>query len=516
VDARHGVLRQTRRHAFIAALLGVPHLVLAVNKMDLVGFSEKAFGAIRREFTAFAGKLAIPDVRFIPISALAGDNVVARSRRMPWYRGEPLLEILENIYIASDDNLVDLRLPVQYVLRPDQHFRGYGGQVASGIIRRGEEVMVLPSRQITRVKSIRSPAGETDCAFPPQAVTLTLADELDISRGALLVHPHNVPTVANHFEAMLIWLNESRLDLNTSYFIKHTTQVTRTRIDEVRYKVNVDSLQRAAAAPLGLNEIGRVVFTATTPLFCDAYARNRATGNFILIDPLSNRTVAAGMIIDREPADRLPSRIAGKEQAAIGLARHASRITAGQRVRQWRQRPVTLWLTGLVGAGKTRLAYALEKKLFASGAIGLVLDGENIRLGLSRELDFSSAGRAEHLRRVAETARLANDAGQIVICAFTSPDAALRRQAAEIIGRERFLEIYLDVSAAWCARRDRTGLYARARSGAVKNLAGVNAPYDIPAQPALTLPMEKISIPAAVQRLLKLLQERGFFPARPD
>lgn len=512
IDARNGVLKQTRRHAFIAALLGVPHLVVAVNKMDLVGYSEAVFRRIRQDFSDFAGKLSIPDIRFIPISALVGDNVVARSRRMPWYKGEPLLEILENVYIAGDRNLIDLRLPVQCVLRPGQHFRGYGGQVASGVIRRGEEVIVLPSRKISRVKSLLTPGGETDCAFPPLSVTVTLEDELDISRGDLIAHPHNVPAVERHFEAMVVWLSETAMDMNTSYIIKHTTQVTRARIDEVRYKIEVDSLQRAGADPLGLNDIGRVVFTATTPLFYDAYSKNRATGSFILIDPLGNHTVAAGMIIDREPADRLPSRLAGGGAASAALTHRKSRITAQQRARQWQQRPATIWLTGRSGSGTTRMAYALEKKLFALGAVSLVLDGENVRLGVSRELDCGSAGRAEQLRRAAEIARLANDSGLIVICAFTSPDAALRAQVADIIGRKRFLEIYLEASAEHGEGREAAGAQARSRRGKPTAPARANAPYDIPVKPDLALPVERIAAGEAVQRILDFLRERGFFP----
>ncbi len=514
IDARHGVLQQTRRHAFITSLLGVPHLIVAVNKMDLVGYSEEIFRQIRQDFTDFAGKLSMPDIRFIPVSALIGDNVAERSGRMPWYNGESLLEILENVYIAGDRNLIDLRLPIQSVLRPDHNFRGYCGQVVSGIIRRGEEIMVLPSRKISRVKSIATYNGETDCAFPPLSVTLTLEDEIDISRGDLIVHRHNVPTCERRFEAMMVWLSETDMDLHTSYFVKHTTQLTRLRIDEVRYKTEVESLQRSGAGPLALNEIGRIVFTSMTPLFYDSYSKNRATGSFILIDPLSNHTVAAGMIIDREPADRLPSRIIGSETARSVLMRNDSRITAQQRVRQWQQQPATIWLTGLVGSGKTRLAYALEKKLFTLGAVCLVLDGENVRLGVSRELDFSFGGRAEHLRRVAEIARLANDSGLIVICAFTSPDAKLRGQVAEIIGHERFVETYLEASADWCAKQDATGLYARAQRGELKNLAGVHAAYDIPDRPDLVLPIEKIAVSAAVDRILDRLRKRGIFPVR--
>jgi len=514
IDARNGILQQTRRHAFITSLLGVPHMVVAVNKMDVVGYKEEVFNAIREEFSGFAGKLRIPDIRFIPMSALLGDNVVERSGRMPWYKGESLLEILENVYIASDHNLIDMRFPVQYVQRPDMSFRGYCGQVASGMIRRGDEVMVLPSRKISRVKSIVTYDGDIDCAFPPMSVTVTLENEIDISRGDMLVHRHNVPEVEKHFEAMVVWMNEAGMDINKSYFVKHTTKVTRLRIDEVRYKVDVNSLKRMDAGPLALNEIGRVVFTATTPLFYDLYDKNRATGGFILIDPISNNTVAAGMIINREAVDQLPSRITGEEAAVSLLTHRDSKVLPGEREKRWNQRPVTVWLTGLVGSGKTEIAYALEKRLFDLGAVSMVLDGENVRLGVSRELDFSSAGRAEHLRRVAEISRLANEAGIIGICAFVSPEASIRGQISEIVGKKRFVEVYVDASPEWCEKRDKSGLYAGARSGDLKNLAGVNASYDVPEKPDISLPVENISTDEAVNRILDFLRDKGIFPCR--
>ncbi|MDD4869617.1 MAG: sulfate adenylyltransferase subunit CysN [Kiritimatiellae bacterium] len=514
IDARNGILKQTRRHAFITSLLGVPHLVVAVNKMDVMGYSEEVFNRIKQDFTGFAGKLRIPDIRFIPMSALVGDNVVERSERMPWYKGESLLEILENVYIASDHNFIDMRFPVQYVLRPDMSFRGYCGQVASGMIRKGDEIMVLPSRKVSRVKSIVTFDGEVDCAFPPMSVTITLENEIDISRGDMLVHLHNVPIVDRHFEAMVVWMNEAGLDLNKSYFIKHTTKLTRLRIDELRYKVDVDSLKRMESGLLGLNEIGRIVFTATTPLFYDSYDKNRATGGFILIDPISNNTVAAGMIIDREPVDKLPSRITGNEPADAPMTRRDSRVLPDERLKRWNQRPATVWLTGLVGAGKTDIAYALEKRLFDLGAVCVVLDGENIRLGVNKGLDFSSAGMAEHLRRVAEIARLTNGAGLIVVCAFVSPEASLRKQVAEIIGKDRFVEVYVEASAEWCEKRDKSGLYAKAKSGDLKNLAGVNASYDAPKNPDIVLPIEKISCDEAVTVILNMLRDKGVFPCR--
>jgi len=511
VDARNGISTQTRRHAFIVSLLGVPHLVLAVNKMDAVGYDQAVFDKIKAEFAEFAHKLHIQDVRFIPISALKGDNVVVRSRHMPWFDGESLLDVLEGVYIGSDQNMVDLRFPVQYVLRPHMNFRGYAGRVVSGVIRAGDDVAILPSMRTSRVKSIVTFDGEVAEAFPPMSVVVTLEDERDISRGEMLVHRHNMPRLERHFEAMVVWMGDEPMDINQAYFLKHTTRMTRARIDEVRYIVDVNTLKRKQSAPLALNEIGRIVFTATMPLFYDPYDRNRETGSFILVDPVTNVTVAAGMIIEREGADQLPTRITGGTAVVSGLTHRDSRITPGERTARFGHQPATVWLTGLVGAGKTALAYALEKRLFELGAVSLVLDGENVRLGIDRDLDFSTAGRAEHLRRVAEIARLANDAGIIAICAFVSPTAAVRAQVGEIVGAGRFVEVHVAASAEWCEQHDTTGLYAKARRGEVKNVAGVNAPFEPPDHPALTLPMAETSTDAAVDRIVAVLRGKGVF-----
>jgi bifunctional enzyme CysN/CysC len=512
VDARKGILPQTKRHAFISSLLGVPHMILAVNKMDLVGYDRSVFESIRKDFEEFAGKLRIGDLRFIPISALKGDNVVNRSSRMPWYNGESLLELLENAYIGSDHNLVDLRFPVQYVIRPDQSFRGYGGQMVSGMLRRGDEVLVLPSMKTSRVKSIVTYDGRINEAFPPMSIAVELEDELDISRGEMLVHRHNLPRIHRHFEAMVVWMSETPMDVDRSYFIKHTTRVSRLRVDSIRYRVDVNTLKREEAAPLGLNEIGRVVFTATNPIFWDPYSRNRPTGSFIIIDAVSNNTVGAGMIIEREPADELPSRMASQQAAGGGLHPRRSLIAPGERVARMGQKAATVWLTGLAGAGKTKLAYEVEQRLFEMGAHCAVLDGENVRLGLSRELDFTAEGRAEHLRRVAEAARLMNEAGLIVICAFLSPEAGLRSQVASIIGRERFLECHVSAPVEWCEANDTSGLYARARAGEIGHLAGVNIPYEPPAEPALVVETHLLKADEAVSRVVRLLRERGIFP----
>ncbi len=513
IDAQQGVLVQSRRHAFIASLLGIPHLIVAVNKMDLVGYDEAVFEAVRAEFSGFAAKLGIVDVRFIPISALKGDNVVERSGRMPWFRGESLLEVLETIHISSDRNLIDMRFPVQYVLRPDRTYRGYCGSIASGLIRPGDEVMVLPSMKTTRVTGITSFDGDRELAFPPMSVAITLADQVDISRGDMLVHPHNVPKVERHFEAMVVWMSEAPMDLARPYLIKHTTRTTRVRIDAVRYQVDVNTLHRLPCTGLELNAIGRVVFTANQPLFYDPYSRNRSTGCFILVDPISNNTVAAGMIIDREPSERLPARMeSAAAEPRAPLQRHDSRVGEAERSERLAQRPATIWLTGLVGSGKTGIAYALERRIFDLGGLAAVLDGSNFRMGLSRDLDFSTSGIAEHLRRVAETARLMNQGGLIAICAFASPVASLRAEAGAIVGRDRFIEVHVDAPLEWCEAHDRSGLYARARAGEIRNLAGVDLPYEPPAQPDLVIPADRTTADAAVERILEILRGKGIFP----
>jgi bifunctional enzyme CysN/CysC len=512
IDARNGVLPQTKRHAFISALLGVPHMIVAVNKMDLVDYSQEVYEAICNDFKAFAGRLQIPDLRFIPVSALRGDNVVNRSSRMSWYTGEALLELLDTVYIGSDNNLIDLRFPVQYVLRPHLDFRGYCGQVVSGIIRKGDEVVALPSMKTSRVKSIETFDGPVDEAFPPMSVTVTIEDERDISRGEMLVHRHNLPVVDRHFEAMIVWMGETPLDPNRAYLVKHTTRVVNARIDAVRYRVDVNALHHEDADTLHLNEIGRVVLTSLRPLFHDAYRKNRGTGSFILIDPISNNTVAAGMIIDREPSDQLPSSIRSMGHETATLRHRESGVSPEARVARFGQRPSTIWLTGLVGSGRTEVAYALEKRLFDMGAVPMVLDGVNVRLGLSRELDFTSTDRAEHLRRVAELARLANESGLITVCSFVSPSAAIRGQLADVIGRDRFLEIHVDADIDWCRDHDATGLYERADQGEVDNVAGVDVSYEPPEAPALVVSVKDEGVDAVTDRIISLLRERGIFP----
>jgi len=507
VDATAGVITQTRRHTFLVSLLGIKHVVLAVNKMDLVGYSQEVFDEICNDYRNFITQLDIPDVHFIPLSALKGDNVVEPSQKMPWYHGKSVLEFLETIHINSDRNFNDLRYPVQYVLRPDHDFRGFSARVASGIIRRGDTIKVLPSGKTSKIRSVVSYDGDLEYAFPPQSVTVTLEDEIDISRGDMLVHPDNMPHVERHFEAMLVWMDEKPMDLSTNYFIKHTTNTTKVRIDEVRYKVDVNTLVKSKLDWLSLNDIGRVVLTTTKPIFFDPYRKNRQTGSFILIDPITHNTCAVGMIIDRLSIKDLPSRITDADREKI--ANGQPLVSEAVRTTRYNQRGSTIWITGLHGSGKNELAFILERNLFEKGAVVVSLDGSSVRSGLNRELDFSPADRAEHLRRVAHVCRLLNDQGIIAVCSFISPDASLRKQVAQIIGEERFHLIYMDATMEFC-RKNKPELYEKADRGATEFLPGVDLSFDRPENACFAFNPEKNS--ENVEVILDYLAEKKIFP----
>ncbi len=508
IDARHGVLTQTRRHSFIVSLLGIRHVVITVNKMDLVGFSQEVFERIHQDYSDFAARLDIPDLHFIPISALCGDNVVERSTRMPWYDGPTLLGLLETVHIRSDRNLEDFRFPIQWVNRPHLDFRGYSGTIASGIIRRGEEVLVLPSRQRSRVRSIVTYDGELEEAFAPQAVTLTLEDEIDISRGDMLVRPGNVPRVADRFDAMIVWMHQSPLVPERPYLLKQTTKMVMATVRAIRYRIDVNTLHRQPAETLQLNEIGRCHLNLNQPLAFDPYRRNRATGAFILIDRISNATVAAGMILDRTTADE-----EGPAWDEVSLVKAAPSpptcIAAEERQRRYGQRPATILLTGLTGSGKSTIAQALERRLFDGGYYGVVLDGQHLRRGLSKDLGFSADDRSENLRRGAEIARLLNDAGLICIAAFVAPSEQMRRKAAQVVGLERFLVVHVQAPINVCRQRDRSGHYKQADEGLLTQFPGVSAPYEPPIEPDLVLSTDQMSIDECVERLFTLLTERG-------
>ncbi|HEX3777963.1 MAG TPA: sulfate adenylyltransferase subunit CysN, partial [Polyangiaceae bacterium] len=376
IDARLGVLQQSRRHAYIASLLGIPHLFVGINKMDLEGYSQDVFSKIRADFSDFVSKLGFKGVYFIPISALKGDNVVHRSETMPWYDGNTLLEHLETVPIASDWNHEDFRYPVQYVLRPDLNYRGFSGAIASGVVKQGDQVMVLPSRRTSTVVAIDTFEGEKSQAFAPMSVTLRLADEVDVSRGDMLVHPDNVPRVGQRFETMLVWLSERALDRQKSYLLKHTTQIVRAEIEHVSYTTDLETLKQTPAARLELNDIGRVTITCHRPIYFDDYKTNKGTGAFILIDSLTNNTVAAGMILEQDPEQPEDD-----EGGPNSLDRPRTQVSPDERSERLGQKGATIWLTGLPASGKTTIAYALERRLFDSKRLAVVIDPDD---GLSR------------------------------------------------------------------------------------------------------------------------------------
>ncbi|RLD86257.1 MAG: bifunctional sulfate adenylyltransferase subunit 1/adenylylsulfate kinase [Bacteroidetes bacterium] len=499
-DARKGVITQTKRHTYLTSLLGIKHVVLAVNKMDLVDFKQEVFDQICEDYKAFATQLDIPDITFIPVSALKGDNVVEISDRMPWYHGQSMLEFLESVHVSSDRNFEDFRFPVQYVIRPDLQYRGFAGKVASGIIHKGDEVMVLPSGKTSKVKEITTYDGNLNEAFPPQAVSISLEDEIDVSRGNMLIHPDNLPKVNRHFEAMLVWMDETDMDPYTNFYIKHNTHSTKARLDKIQYRVDVNTLEKSETNSFKLNEIGRVVITTTEPLYFDAYKKNRQTGAFILIDPVSHNTVAVGMILDKVNSDTLPSRITSKEREHI--VKQGSLISTEEREKRYGQKGQTIWITGLHGSGKNELTYALERELFNRDKMVVVLDGKSVRAGLSRELDYSPADRAEHLRRVAHICKLLNDQGIICIASFISPKEDIRQQVKEIIGKDRFKLIYMDADLDYCKKNDKYGLYQLADEGKISNLAGVHEKYEIPEKPNVTTSPEKVNIFNVVEKLM--------------
>jgi bifunctional enzyme CysN/CysC len=501
IDARNGVLEQSRRHAFLASLLGIPHLVLCINKMDLVDYSQERFEEIRTEFRHFATKLEVNDLTFIPMSALGGDNVVSRSETMPWYEGASLLHHLEDLHVASDRNLIDARFPVQYVIRPQQSsnadlhdFRGYAGTVAGGTFKAGDEVTVLPSGFSTSVKAVWGPGGAlVPEGFVGQALTIELEDDIDIARGDLICRPANRPHTGQDIDAMLCWFDaDSALDPNRTYSIQHTTRSTRVAIKDLEYRLDINSLHRDESAnALVLNEIGRVRLRTQAPLQFDAYRRNRDTGAFILIDEASNNTVAGGMIL-------------GPSMNEANVVWHGGAVTREQRPTPG----LTVWMTGLSGSGKSSVAVELERRLVASGRPAYRLDGDNLRHGLNSDLGFSAADREENVRRVAEVAKLLADAGVISIVSLVSPyrvdrdNARTSHEAAEL----PFIEVFVDTPIEVCEQRDPKGMYAKARAGEIADFTGISAPYEAPLTPDLLLRPEDGDPDTMAQRIMDRIE----------
>ena len=509
IDARHGVLEQTKRHSFIVSLLGIRHIVVTVNKMDLVDFSEERFEEICRDYRDFSVRLDLPDLHFMPISALNGDNVVEPSENMKWYKGGTLMNFLETVNIGSDRNFEDFRFPVQYVNRPNLDFRGFCGTIASGIIRTGDEVMVMPSRQKSKVKSIVTYDGEVEEAFTPQSVTLTFEDEIDCSRGNMIVRPGNVPKSANTFEAMLVWMSPVAMVPGKDYLFKQTSQTVLGQIESLRYRIDVNTLHSTPTPELNLNEIGRCAITLSQPVFYDAYRRNKTTGAFIIVDRISNVTVAAGMIMARE-AESPSAPWEVEETSSTESVKDIQVVTSEERQARLGQKPATVLFSGMSGSGKTTIARGVERALFDAGRLSVVLDGEDLRRGLSRDLGFSAKDRSENLRRCAQMARLLNENGFICLAALIAPSEEVRSKASELVGEEQFVTIFCDTPLEVCQQRDPRGHYADAKEGKIPELPGAGAVYESPSSPDLVLDTNTSSIEECVEQVLALLRERNF------
>jgi len=509
IDARYGVVTQSKRHGFLISLLQIPHLVVAVNKMDLVDYSEAAFQKIVEDYSEFSQKLDIHDISFIPISALDGDNVTTRSVNTPWYDGHTLLHMLENVHVSADKNFVDFRFPVQSVLRPNLDFRGFSGSVTSGTIKVGEEIAALPSGKTSRIKSIVTYDGDQEETFAGQAVTLTLEDEIDISRGDMIVRKNNLPHVGNEFDVNLCWMDEQPMNPRSHYLLKHTTQKVKAYVSGIQYKIDVNTLHREATDHFDLNEIGRVTIKTARPLFFDSYRVNHGTGSFILIDPLSNRTVAAGMIRGQTRDVKSATQTKHAESRRSTNVQWESGMISAQ---SWEQRNghkgAVIWCTGLSGAGKSTLAKGLVNSLFAKGCQVMMLDGDNVRHGLCGDLGFNDQDRSENIRRVGETARLFYEQGNIVICTFISPFHEDRDFVRSIMPDGAFHEIFIKCDLSVCKRRDPKGLYKKAEAGEIKDFTGIDSPYEDPLNPEVVVETDIHSVESIVTQLETYLRER--------
>ncbi|MEY9101787.1 bifunctional enzyme CysN/CysC [Sinorhizobium fredii] len=474
IDSRQGILPQTRRHSYIASLLGIRHLVLAVNKFDLVEFRQSVFDEIARDYRAFAKKLGFVSIQSIPISARFGDNVISASQNTPWYKGPALLEYLETVQLDPPAAERPFRLPVQLVMRPHADFRGYAGQIASGRISVGDPVVVAKSGQHSSVEAIVTFDGNLPTAAEGEAVTLVLADEVDASRGNMLVAPAARPFVADQFQAYVIWFDASPMLPGRGYILRTETDSVSATVTALKHQVNINSFAREAAKSLQMNEVGVCNISTQAPIVFDAYKDNRATGNFVFVDRATNATVGAGMI-------DFPLR------RADNVHWQATDVNKAARSAMKSQRPAVLWFTGLSGSGKSTIANALDRLLHARGKHTYMLDGDNVRHGLNRDLGFTEADRVENIRRVAEVAKLMADAGLIVLVSFISPFRGERQMARELMEEGEFIEIFVDTPLEECARRDPKGLYEKALAGKIANFTGVSSPYEAPENPELHL-----------------------------
>ncbi len=498
IDARKGVLTQTRRHSYLAHLIGVRHIVLAVNKMDLVNYSQEIFDTIVAEYTDFATSIGIKQFTAMPISGFRGDNITLRSDNTPWYQGPTLMEHLESVEVdATADQAKDFRLAVQWVNRPNLDFRGFSGQIASGTIRPGDAVRVIPSGKTSTVSRIVTLDGDLDQAIAGQSVTLCLADEIDCSRGDVIATADRPPEVADQFEATIVWMDDEEMLPGRGYWMKLGTQLVSVKVHAPKYVVNVNTMEHLAAKTLDLNAIGVAEIVTDKNIVFEPYAvegesPNRALGGFILIDKISNRTVAAGML------HFSLRRAQNVHWQALDISRDAHANLKNQK-------PAVLWFTGLSGSGKSTIANLVEKKLHRMNRHTFLLDGDNVRHGLNKDLGFTEADRIENIRRVGEVAKLMADAGLIVITAFISPFQAEREMVRAMLPDGEFIEVFIDTPLAEAERRDVKGLYAKARAGELKNFTGIDSPYEVPANPEIRIDTTSMSIEEAADLIVERL-----------
>jgi len=493
IDARKGVLTQTRRHTFIATLLGIKHLVVAVNKMDLMGYRQDVFEKIEGEYRDFARGLGAGDVTVIPLSALVGDNVIDRSAKMPWYHGSTLMAQLETVPVGDDLASKPFRMPVQWVNRPNQNFRGFSGTIVSGAVRPGDAVKVMPSARTSTVDRVVSFDGDLPDGLTGQSLTLTLTDEVDVSRGDVICIADDPVEVSDQFEADILWVGDEPMLPGRSYIVKAGTSQMPGTVDELKYKVNVNTMEHVAAKSLTLNEIGICNLELDRPIAFAPYTDNRDLGSFILIDRFTNTTVGMGLI-----------RFALRRAANIHW--QALDVNKASRSAKAGQRPTVLWFTGLSGSGKSTIANLVEKKLHAMGHMTYLLDGDNVRHGLNRDLGFTDADRVENIRRVAEVSKLMVDAGLIVLVSFISPFKAERLMARESVAKDEFVEIFVNTSLAEAEKRDVKGLYAKARRGEIKNFTGISSAYETPENPEISLDTTKLSAERAAVAVVDYLK----------
>ena len=506
VDARYGVSVQTRRHAVITSLLGIPRIIVAINKMDLVDWSEETYNAICEDFKSFASNLPDREQFFIPMSALEGDYVADESDKAPYYDGPPLLQMLETIPVGHAEQEKPFRMPVQYVIRPDLNFRGFGGRIESGTVKPGDKVTVLPAGTTSKVKTVSTFDGDLDIAGAPRSIALVLEDEIDASRGDVIAGVDSKPKVGKRMHVMSVWMHEEPLTPGREFMLRQGTRTTPCRVRRILHRLNIETLEKHEAPNLGLNEIGLLEIETDAPLVYDPYDEIHGTGAIIMVDRIHHGTVAAGMIRGATRDERWTT------SPISGSRLHAgdSLVTSEERSSRLGQKPATILLTGLAGSGKTSIAGALERALFDLGHATMILDGQTMRLGLNRDLGFSVLDRSENLRRSMEMAKIANDQGYLCLAAFVAPQASVREKAAELVGEDRFIVVHCAASLESCQSSDPSGLYAEAKDGNLENIPGISFDYEEPENPALRIDTEKTSIDESVAQIIAMLKDRGF------